>query len=92
MAQAVQVTIEYEEGAGLPGSVNRETDALPPDLDGKVGAIVTVPLYADEAVVQTLTRLHKAGFHFDGELTIRTEKVRQVGGDDGSSFSVRGLG
>jgi len=86
MAQAVKVTIEFERGdaVALPGSINREED-------GQHETSATLHAhYQSDAVINVLMRMKEAGLMLDGPLVITTEKMHQVGGDDGAMFVALG--
>lgn len=84
MAQMVRVKIEFEQGAGLPGAFNNKAGI---EVD-EVVVNVQMHGYQSDAVSYALTQLRKGGVTFDGPLSISTEKVMQIGGDDGGSYTV----
>lgn len=85
MAQLVHVKVQFEPGEGLPGSVPEQTSITE---DGIVEARIQVPLDTGDAIMEFLHRARESGYRFDGPLTITAEKVRQIGGSDGSAMVV----
>lgn len=78
MAQVVNVTIDYERMATAPAPVRLNF----PERDGQMTLQIQTT-YSGEAAGHALRNLAKRGIQFDGNLMVSTQKVRQVGGDDG---------
>lgn len=78
MAQVVNVVIDYERMAKAPKPVRLNF----PERDGQM-TVQMQTTYSGEAAGQALRQLGKDGIQFDGNLMVSTQKVRQVGGDDG---------